>query len=63
MEDAEVGIDNGTYLKPALEQSKKKNHTQRMGAKTPFVSLYIVFHSLLSIRRIFQDQRGGRGLK
>lgn len=24
MEDAEVGIDNGTYLKPALEQSKKK---------------------------------------
>lgn len=24
MEDTEVSIDNGTYLKPALKQSKKK---------------------------------------
>lgn len=48
----------------ASTQTIKKKITPRgWGTKSPFVSLYIVFYSSPSIRRIFQDQRGGRGLK
>lgn len=34
-----------------------------MGTNSSFVSLYIVFYSLPSIQWIFQDHRGGKGLK